>query len=83
MIGKPVSSEEFQRILNKQRENEKFLQEFDAELRAIKPGECLMYEAPEGKESVAGFSLSLTVSKIKGLRLFTEGRKSYVYREKG
>ena len=82
MIGKPVSGDEFQKVLEKQRARDKFAEELEAELKAIQPGECLLYEARKGIGDFASIGFSLLVGRIKGLKITTEDERTYVYREK-
>ena len=86
MIGKPVTSEEFQEVLNKEKRSQEFRKRVEDELKDIKPGECLLYEAKEGMGAFAEMSFSFIISslvdKIGGLKMITRGTLVYVYREK-
>ncbi len=87
MIGKPVTSEEFQEVLNREERSQEFRKRVEDELKGIKPGECFLYEAKEGMGTFAEMSFSFIISsfvdKIGGLKMIIEGnRRTYVYREK-
>ncbi|MBA7587713.1 hypothetical protein ES708_29747 [subsurface metagenome] len=86
MIGKPITSEEFQGVLNREESKQEFRKQLEEELKGIKPGECLLYEVKEGMGALAGafaeMSFSFFVDKIGGLKMIVEGSRAYVYREK-
>lgn len=82
MIGKPVPSDEFQKVLARQKNREEFRKQLEDELKGIKKGECLLYEVKEGTGTLAEMSFSFFVDKIGGLKMITEGNRTYVYREK-
>ena len=80
MLGKPVSSEELQGVIDRQAAKEKFISDLEVELKAIKPGEGLVYEAKEDSDFSSSLGLSLLAGKVGGLKIITEDRKTYVYR---
>lgn len=80
-IGKPVTNDELSEVLDREKKREELREQLEEEMKAIKPGECLVYEAKEGMGSLASFGLSLFVDKL-GLKMITEGDKAYIYREK-
>lgn len=82
MIGKPVSGDELKKVLDGEKDREEFRKRFEAELKAIKPGECLLYESKVGRGSFTNLGVSLFIGQIKGLKMITEGDKTYIYREK-
>ena len=82
MRGKPVSGEELQKVLDREKSREEGRKQLEAELKAIKPGECLLYEARTEMGILGNLGLSLFIGKIKGLKMITEGDKTYIYREK-
>jgi len=59
---------------------EKFLKELNKELKALKPGECLVYGTKKGTESSLGLVLSL--SHVKNLEVMTRLGRVYAYKEK-
>lgn len=81
MIGRPVTNNELQEVIEGEKKREKWRERLEEELKAIKPGECLFYEARVGMGSLASFGLSLFVDKL-GLKMVTKGDKAYIYREK-
>ncbi len=82
MIGKPVSGDELQKVLDREKSREEGRKQLVAELKAIKPGECLLYEARTEMGILGDLALSLIVGQIKGLKTITEGDKTYIYRAK-
>lgn len=80
MIGKPVTIEEFRKLFREEKRKGELIEELNEELKALKPGECLVYEAKIGMESV--LSLVLTLSHIKNLKLIDRPGKVYAYKEK-
>ena len=82
MIGKPVSADELEKVLARQAERDKFLKQMEDELKAIKPGECLLYESRPEANLWASVGLSLLVDKIKDLKTIKEENRVYVYRDK-
>lgn len=81
MIGKKVSSEELQKVLNKQAERTKLREQLKAELKGIQKGECLVYEAKEGMGAIQELVLSAFASEIRGLKTITEDNLTYIYKE--
>lgn len=79
MIGKPVLKETFRTLLHEEEEKTKIIGDINKELKALKPGECLVYEARVGMESVLSLSLSFSV---KNLKLVTRPGKVYAYKER-
>jgi hypothetical protein len=87
MIGKPVPAEELQAVLSRRAEKDRLINVIEAELREIKPGECLVYEARKGEGAMGNLGLTSLITKIKiesnqMLRAVFEGDKTYVYLEK-
>jgi len=82
MIGKPVSGDELKKVLDRQAERERLVKQMEEELKALKVGECLVYESNPEAPLWADVGLSLLVDKIKGLKRIKEGNHNYVYREK-
>ena len=82
MIGKPVSSDELERVLEKQAAEDKFVKQIEEELKAIKPGECLLYKSGLEVPLWASVGFALLVDRIKGLKVIKEEYGVYVYREK-
>jgi len=82
MIGKPVSGDELRKLLDRQAEKDRLVEQMEKELKALKPGECLVYESKPEAPLWAEVGLSLLVNKIKGLKRIKEGSHNYVYREK-
>lgn len=81
-IGKPVSSDELQKVLDREAERDRFVEQLQEELKAIKPGECLVYETDPEVPLWASIGLALVVDKIPGLKVIKEGTCRYVYRVK-
>jgi len=81
MIGKPVSGDELEKVLARQAERNRFVKQMEDELKAIKPGECLLYESGPESPLWASVGLALLVDKNKGLKMIQEGKCAYVYRE--
>jgi len=79
MIGKPVSMEQLAELLVNEKRKSELLDEINKELKALKSGEGLVYEAKVGMESV--LSLVLTLSHIKHLKLIDRPGKVYAYKE--
>ena len=82
MIGKPVSGDELRKILDRQAERDKFVKQVEEELKALKPGECRVYENRPETPLWINVGLALLVDKIKGLKSIKEGNHTYVYRAK-
>ena len=82
MIGKMVSGDELAKVLSGQAERYKFQEQLQEELKAIKPGECLLYEARPEAPLWASVVLALVVDRIKGLKMIREENRVYVYKEK-
>ena len=82
MIGKPVSGDELKKVLDRQAERDRLVKQMEEELKALKPGECLVYESKPESPLWADVGLSLLVDKIKGLKRIKEGTHNYVYRAK-
>ena len=82
MIGKPVSADELEKVLDRQAARDKFVKQVEEELKAIKPGECLLYESGPQAPLWASVGLALLVDRIKGLKVIKEENRAYVYREK-
>lgn len=79
MIGVKVPGEQLEELLAEEEKNDEFVGRLYEELRALKLGECLVYEAKVGMESI--MSLSLDLSHIKNLKLITRPGKVYAYKE--
>lgn len=79
MIGKPVPREQLEELIAEEKRKDVFVEELKKELKALKPGECLVYEAKVGLESVMSSSLGLSVKKLK---LITRPGKVYAYKER-
>jgi len=82
MIGKPVSADDLEKLLARQAERDRCVKQMEDELKALKQGECLLYESRPEAPLWANVGLSLLVDKIKGLKMIKEGNCVYVYREK-
>lgn len=82
MIGKPVSGDELKAVLNRQAERDEFVKQLEEELKAIKPGECLLYESNPQSPLWADIGLALLLDRVKGLETIKEPRHIYVYRRK-
>jgi len=82
MIGKPVSGEELRKVLEREKSREEGRKQLEAELKAIKPGECLLYETRTEMGILGNLGLSLFVGQIKGLKMVTEGDRTYIHRER-
>ena len=82
MIGKPVSADEVAKVLARQAERDRFVKQLEDELKALKPGECLLYEYQPEAPLWASIGLGLIVDRIKGLKEIREENLVYVYREK-
>jgi len=82
MIGKPVSADEFEQVLARQAERDAFVKQMEDELKAIKPGECLLYESRPETDLWASVGLSLLVDRIKDLKMIKVGNRAYIYRDK-
>ena len=80
MIGKPVSGEELKKVLDQQAERDKFVKQVEEELKALKPGECLLYQNKPEAPLWISVGLSLLVDKIKGLKSIRVQNLTYVYR---
>jgi len=78
MIGEKVPWEELEELLAEETKKDKLVKELKKELKALKPGECLVYEAKKGMESIMSLSLGLSVKKLK---LITRPGKVYAYKE--
>lgn len=81
MIGRQVPKEELEKILGEEAQRDEILEQVKTELREIKPGECLAYEAKQGLGAAQDLSLSLIIRSIPKVKLATKGDMSYVYRE--
>lgn len=81
MIGKPVTGDELKKVLDGEKDREEFRERLEEELKAIKKGECLVYEVGGRRGASTEITLSLFISKI-GLKMITEGDRTYIYREK-
>lgn len=82
MIGKPVSGDELKGVLERQAERDKFVKQVEEELKALKVGECRVYENRPEAPLWINVGLALLVDKIKGLKSIREKQYTYVYREK-
>ena len=82
MIGKPVSGEELKKVLDRQAERDKFVKQIEQELKALKPGECRVYESRPEAPLWINLGLALLVDKTKGLKSIKVENRTYVYREK-
>ena len=74
-----LPKEELEKLLAEEKKKGELVKEITRELKALKPGGCLVYEAKAGMESA--LSLILTLSNIKGLELTTRPGKVYAYKE--
>lgn len=79
MIGKRVPWGELEELLVEETRKDRLVKEINEELKALKPGECLVYEAKVGTESI--LSLVLTLSHIRNLKLIDRPGKVYAYKE--
>lgn len=79
MIGEKVPKEQLGELLVEEKRKDSLIKEITMELKALKPGECLAYEAKVGMESV--LELCLSFSHIKGLKLVNRPGKVYAYKE--
>ena len=79
MIGEKVPKEQLEELLVEETRRDEFLKELNKELKALEPGECLVYEAKVGMESI--LSLVLTLSHIKNLKLIDRPGKVFAYKE--
>lgn len=79
MIGKPVLKEKLEELIVEEKKKDGLIKELNKELKALKPGECLVYEAKVGMESA--LSLVLALSHIKNLKLIDRPGKVYAYKE--
>lgn len=79
MIGKPVSGEKLAKVLGRQAERDKYIEQLQQELKALKPGDCLLYEDKLGMASA--YILPFLVG-VEGLKMIREGDQVYVYKEK-
>jgi len=82
MIGKPVSGEELKKVLDQQAERDKFVKQVEEELKALKPGECLVYESRPEMPLWINVGLASVVNKIKGLKSIKVENRTYIYRAK-
>ncbi len=82
MIGRRVSGEELQKVLDQQAERDKFVKQVEEELKALKPGECRVYESRPEAPLWASVGLALRVAKIKGLKSIKVENRTYIYRAK-
>jgi len=80
MIGEKVPREQLEKLLVEEKEKSEFLKELNKELKALKPGECLVYETKEGTESLLGLALRLT--PVKHLELIVRPGKVYACKER-
>ena len=80
MIGKPVSGDELKKVLDRQAERDKFVKRVEEEFKALKLGECRLYESRPEVPLWADVGLALLVDKIKGLKSIKEGNYTYMYR---
>ena len=78
MIGEKVPEELVEAILEEEKRKDGLAKELKEELKALKPGECLVYETRVGMESALSLSLGLSV---KHLKLITRPGKVYAYKE--
>jgi len=79
MIGEPVPKEKLDELLAEEKKKDVLIDELKGELKALKPGECLVYETKEGMESILSLGLGLSV---KNLKLITRPSKVYAYKER-
>lgn len=82
MIGKPVSGEELKKVLDTQAARDKFVKQVEEELKALKPGECRVYESRPEAPLWINVGLALLVDKTKRLKSIKVENRTYVYREK-
>lgn len=82
MIGKSVSGDELEKVLERQATRDKFVKQIEEEIKAIKPGECLLYESGPEAPLWASVGLALLVDRIKGVKVIKEENCVYVYRGK-
>jgi hypothetical protein len=79
MIGKPVNQQELQLV--KASRNPHALLDVNpllAELKAIKSGECLVYDITDAPSYIILYSL---VSRVRFLRVIVTQGRTYVYRD--
>ena len=81
MIGKIVSIDEIQPLLDKKEQRGEFEAQLRAEVGAIKKGQCLRYECKEGESSIQKAALQLLLIDFKGLELAASGNFAYIYRK--
>lgn len=79
MIGEKVPREQLEELLAEEKKKDGLIKEINEELEALKPGECLVYKAKVGMESI--MSLVLTLSHTKDLKLIDRPGKVYAYKE--
>ena len=79
MIGEKVPKEQLEELLVEEKKKDGLVKEIKEELKALKPGECLVYEAKVGMTSI--MSLSLDSFHIKNLKLISRPGKVYAYKE--
>ncbi|GAH81603.1 unnamed protein product, partial [marine sediment metagenome] len=63
MIGKAVSGEELQKLLDRQAERDNFVKQVEEELKALKVGECQVYENRPEAPLWISVGLALLVDK--------------------
>jgi len=80
MIGEKVSREQLEELIALEKSKDEIVGEVTKELKALKPGECLVYKTIVGMESI--MSLSLSFSRVSNLKLITRPGKVYAYKEK-
>lgn len=82
MIGKPVSGDELKAVFHRQAERDEFVKQMEEELKAIKPGGCLLYESNPQAPLWVDIGLALLIDRVKGLETIKEPGRVYVYRSK-
>lgn len=82
MIGKPIPTNELEKLLIREAEKDKFVKQMEDELMAIKPGECLLYESQPQAPLWVSIGLALLIDRVKGLKMIKEENRAYVYRDK-
>ncbi len=83
MIGKPVTAYVLEKVLARQKEKSKYVEQMEEELKDIKRGECLLYEFRLDNVLWASMGLALLVNERKDLKAIKEENCVYVYREGG
>ncbi len=79
MIGEKVPREQLVEILLEEKRKDNRVKDLGEELKTLKPGQCLVYDAKAGMAPLLG--LSIDMFHIRDLKLIVRPDKVYAYKE--